>query len=274
MARATPLSLLAALLTATLAAQSFSFEAASVKPANPNNPPGQGVSRAPGGRFNAVNTPVRFLIAYAYQLQNYQLVGPEWIANERFDIVAKMNGDPPAIVTAGPDPLRLAMQSLLAERFNLVVHRETRQLDIYALTMAKPGGKPGPGLTPSLHDCAVTAAAARAQATPAANDAPRFICGMQAGPGRIRFGGYPLSLFANGLSAQVGRAVVDRTGLTGNWGFELTFAPLTPGADTPPDPDAPNLFTAVQEQLGLKLESTKGPVEVLIIDRVERPIPD
>jgi uncharacterized protein (TIGR03435 family) len=104
---------------------------------------------------------------------------------------------------------------------------------------------------------------------------------MMGAPGRIRFGGYPLSLFANGISNRVGRAVVDRTGLTGNWDFDLTFAPeppiggLPPGVDPPPvDPNAPDLFTALREQLGLKLESAKGPVEVLVIDKVEPPTPD
>jgi len=76
-------------------------------------------------------------------------------------------------------------------------------------------------------------------------------------------------MFANGLSQTVGRAVVDRTGLTGNWAFELTYAP-----ELSPDSDAPSLFTAIQEQLGLKLEATKGPVDVLVVDRVERPTPD
>jgi Protein of unknown function (DUF3738) len=81
---------------------SFAFEAASVKRASPDSPPGQGIQRAPGGRFNAVNAPLRFLITYAYQIQNYQLVGgPDWIANERFNIVAKMEGAPPSIVTSG-----------------------------------------------------------------------------------------------------------------------------------------------------------------------------
>lgn len=102
-------------------------------------------------------------------------------------------------------------------------------------------------------------------------------------PGRIRFGGFPLELFARGISNRVGRAVIDRTGLTGNWDFELTFAPealpgqqLPPGAEPPPpaDPDQPNFFTAVQEQLGLKLDATKGPVEMLVIDSVQRPMPD
>jgi uncharacterized protein (TIGR03435 family) len=253
-------------------AQSYVFEAASVKPSRPDNPPGQGVSRAPGGRFTTVNTPLRFLILYAYQLQGHQLVGaPEWIANERFDIVAKMEGDPPPIVTAGPDPMRLATQKLLVDRFGLVVHRETRELDIYALTMAKPGGKPGPGLKPSPEDCAVMAARANAAGPVRVNPdgPPPFLCGQAMGQGRIRFAGYPLSLFANGLSSNLGRAVVDRTGLTGNWAFDLTYA-----AEPGPDSDAPSLFTAIQEELGLKLESTKSPVEVLVIDSVARPTPD
>jgi uncharacterized protein (TIGR03435 family) len=258
----------------TLLAQTYTFEAASVKPARPDNPPGQGVSRAPGGRFTAVNAPLRFLIMYAYQLQGHQLVGaPEWIANERFDIVAKMEGDPPSIVTSGPDPMRLATRALLADRFGLVAHRETRELDIYALTMAKAGGKPGRALKPSPEDCAVMAAAARAAGTatsaPGPNGEPPFICGSSFGKGRVRFAGYPLSLFANGLALNLERAVVDRTGLTGNWAFELTYA-----REPSPDSDVPGLFTAIQEQLGLKLESTKGPVEVLVIDRVERPMPD
>jgi uncharacterized protein (TIGR03435 family) len=252
-------------------AQTFSFEAASVKPASPDNPPGQGLSRAPGGRFTAVNAPLRFLILYAYQLQGHQLVGaPEWTASERFDIVAKMEGDPPSIVTAGPDPMRLATQTLLGERFGLRVRRETRELDIYALTMARSGGQPGRGLKPSPEDCAVMAARARASAAaPGPDRAPPFVCGQKFGPGRIRFGGYPLSLFANGLSQAVGRAVVDRTGLTGNWSFELTYA-----AEPSPSSDAPSLFTAIQEELGLKLEATKGPVDVLVVESVERPTPD
>jgi uncharacterized protein (TIGR03435 family) len=262
---------LAVLGATSLLAQSYTFEVASVKPAKPDNPPGQGVSRAPGGRFNAVNAPLRFLILYAYQIQGYQLIGaPDWIATERFDIVAKMEGDPPSIVTAGPDPMRLATRTLLADRFGLVVRRETREFDIYALTMAKPAAQPGRALKPSPEDCSVIAARARA-ATPApsADSAPPFICGQSLGPGRIRFAGYPLSLFANGLSQIVGRTVVDRTGLTGNWAFELTYT-----AEPSPDSDAPSLFTAIQEQLGFKLEATTGPVDVLVVDRVQRPTPD
>jgi len=204
------------------------------------------------------------------------------VNNERYDIVAKMEGDPPAVIPGtGADHMMLAVRTLLADRFKLVVRKETRELDIYALTMAKAGGKPGPALKPASGDCSPAAFAARAGAPPPAPGTPPQVCGIQQGPGRIRFGGYPLSLFANGISSRVGRQVIDRTGLTGNWDFEMSFAPevppgaLPPGAPPPPvDPDAPNFFTAIQEQLGLKLEGTKGPVEVYVIESIEKPTPD
>jgi uncharacterized protein (TIGR03435 family) len=254
------------------------FEAASVKPSNATNP-GMGIRRQPGGRFNTTNTPVKILITFAYQIQDHQLVGgPGWIANDRFDIVAKMEGDPPAIIPGtGADHMMLAMRTLLADRFKLVVHRETRQLDIYALTMVKPG-QPGPALKPASGDCSPAAFAARRGGPPPASGAPPSVCGIQQGPGRIRFGGFPLSLFATSISNRLGRSVVDRTGLPGNWDFELAFAAevppgaLPPGVAPPaPDPDSPDLFTAVREQLGLKLDATKGPVEVLVIDSIQPP---
>lgn len=257
------------------------FEAASVKPSDPSNPPGQGIRRQPGGRFNTFNSPVRTLITFAYQIQGYQLVGgPDWINNERFDIVAKMEGDPPPVVPGtGADHMMLATRTLLADRFKLKIHMETRELDIYALTMARPGGKPGPKLAPARGGCSPEELAARRGA--GSGGLPPPVCGIQHGPGRIRFGNYPLELFARSISDRVGRAVVDRTGLTGNWEFEIEFqaevppGQLPPGAAPPPiDPDAPSLFTAIQEQLGLKLEATKGPVEVWVIDSVERPTTD
>ena len=258
------------------------FEAASLKPSDPKAPPGGGIRRQPGGRFNTFNTPVRQLIVFAYQIQGYQLVGgPDWIGNTRYDITAKFEGDPPPVRPGtGADHLMLATRTLLAERFNLKVHRETRQLDIYALVMAKADGKPGPALKTAADDCSPDAIAARRGAPPPAPGTGP-VCGMQMFPGRVRFGGYPLSLFASLISNQVGRMVVDRTGLAGNWDFEMTYAPppsqgpAPPGAQPPPiDPDAPDLFTTVREQLGLKLDATKGPVEVLGIDSVEAATPD
>jgi uncharacterized protein (TIGR03435 family) len=170
----------------------LSFEAASVKPSDPANPPGQGIRRQPGGRFNTFNSPVRTLITFAYQIQGYQLVGgPDWINNERYDVVAKMEGDPPAVIPGtGADHMMLATRTLLADRFTLKIHKETRELDIYALTMARAGGKPGPKLIPAKGGCSPEELAARRGAGPGGPPPP--VCGIQQWPGRFRFGIYPL----------------------------------------------------------------------------------
>lgn len=261
-----------------------SFEAVSIRP-NRSGDPGVSIRRQPGGRFNTVNAPIRSLITLAFQIQGFQLVNdPDWISDDRFDIVAKMDGDPPPMPPGSPnDPMVLAVRAMLADRFKLATHRETREMDIYALVMARPDGKPGPALRPSTQDCpGALGARARGGAPPAPQPGgTQVLCGIRQSFGRVIAGGIPLSMFTNGLAGQLGRVVVDRTGLGGGWDFELTFAaepprgPLPPGIAPPPvDPDAPSLFTAIQEQLGLKLESTKGPVDVVVIDNVERPSPD
>ena len=262
----------------------LSFEVASVKP-NKSGVQGSSIRRQPGGGLTATNMPLRALITFAYQLQPFQLAGdPSWIRNENFDIVAKMEGNPAPVApfSGRLDPLMLAMQTLLAERFSLAVHRETRELDIYALVLARPDGKLGPALKQTTQDCAAMMAAARGGPPPGPPPGPNspVLCGMRGTFGRLQAGGMPLAAFASNLSGQVQRTVVDRTGLTGAWDFEITFAAerpanLPPGAELPPvDPGAPSLFTAIQEQLGLRLQSTKGPVEVLVVDRVEAPTPD
>jgi uncharacterized protein (TIGR03435 family) len=259
------------------------FEAASVRP-NRSGEQGSSIRRQPGGRLTATNMPLRALITFAYQLQPFQLVGdPSWLRNENFDIVAKMEGDPaPVPPGQGPDPLMLAMRTLLADRFKLTVHRETREMDIYALVVARSDGTLGPNLTRTTTDCQALMAANRGgpPPTPPGPNAP-FLCGMRGTLGRLTVNSMPMNLFANNLSQRMQRVVVDRTGLTGGWDFELTFAPeapagpLPPGAELPPvDPNAPSLVTAIQEQLGLRLQSTKGPVEVLVVDAIERPTSD
>jgi len=262
---------------------SYVYEAASVKP-NKTAPQGSSIRRFPGGRLQATNMPLRALITFAYQLQPFQLVGdPGWLRTETFDIVAKMEGDPPAVMPGqGPDPHMVAMRMLLADRFKLTVHRETREMDIYALVIVRPDGKPGPALKPSTQDCeAMLDAAKRGKLPPPPGPNDPVICGTRGNPGRIQVGGMPLVTFANLLSGRVQRTVVDRTGLAGAWDFEINFAPESapiaapPGVELPPgDPTAPSLFTAIQEQLGLRLQSTKGPVEVLVVDRIEHPTPD
>jgi uncharacterized protein (TIGR03435 family) len=156
------------------------FEVASIKRSDPGSQ-GQNIRRQPGGRFSTLNMPLRPLIAFAYQIQSYQLVGgPSWLANDRFDIVAKMEGDPPAVIPGtGADHMMLAVRTLLADRFKLVVRRETRELDIYALTMARPGGKPGKALKPASGDCSPEAFAARRGGPPPAAGAPPQVCGIQ-----------------------------------------------------------------------------------------------
>ena len=254
------------------------FEVASVKP-NRSGDTGGNIRREPGGRVNAVNMPLRVLITFAFQIQPTMLVGaPGWIDSERFDITAKLEGDPNQ-AEPGLDPLRTAMQALLAERFNLKTRRETREGDTYVLVLARPGGALGPSLKRSTQDC--VAMGRGGAPPPPASGGDAVICGITAGPGRIRFGGFPLGMFANTLGGIVGRIVVDRTGLDGTWEFELVFSPepargpQPPGAEPPPPvSDAPSIFAALPEQLGLKLEPGRGPVEVLVIDSVARPVSD
>jgi bla regulator protein BlaR1 len=273
--------------SATPAIASEAFEVASVKP----NKSGDGrifFQMQPGGRFTATNVPVRELIRMAYGIQNFQLVGgPDWIGSERFDIVAKAESDPPPSPPGGPPgPMLMMVRALLVERFKLAVHNETKDLPIYALVMARADGRLGPQLRASQVDCAALMAAARGRGgPPPAPPRPgeRPPCGMFGGFGRIAAGGVSMAQLAMNMSQRVNRVVLDRTGLTGLYEFELEFTPdqmpqgpPPPGAPPLPpiDPNGPSIFTALQEQLGLKLDAQRGPVEVLVIDGVEQPTPD
>jgi uncharacterized protein (TIGR03435 family) len=266
-----------------------SFEVASVKP----NASGDGFMRigGPPGRFAATNVPLRQLIQMAYEIQPFQLEGGSgWISSDRFDIVAKTDTSLTPPVPGVPGPLQLMMRTLLADRFKLVVHHETKEQAIYALVLARADGKLGPQLKKSETDCAAMAAAARGRSgPPPAPPAPgvRPQCGMMMRPGGMSAGGFPLSQLVASLSANLQRVVVDRTGLTGTFDLDLTWTPdqmpqRAPGAGDGPiqfngvpiDPNGPSLFTAIQEQLGLKLESTKGQVDMLVIDRAEKPAGD
>jgi uncharacterized protein (TIGR03435 family) len=260
------------------------FEVASVRP----NKAGDGrvmLGLQPGGRFNATNVPLRMLLRQAFNVQEFQIVGgPDWITSDRFDIVAKA---PEGNFTA--DVMRPMLRSLLAERFKLVVHNETREMAIYALVKARDDGKLGPNLTPAAIDCAAVMRGRRGAPPPAPpQPGQKMECGFMIGPGRMNAGGMAISNLAQTLSPQVGRIVIDKTELTGNYDFELTYTPeglgsvfpgggggpLLNGAPAPVDPNTPNLFTALQEQLGLKLDSQRGPVDVIVIDSVEQPVAD
>lgn len=268
-----------------------SFEAATIKPSDPNSQ-GQFIRRQPGGRFSTSNMPLRELVRFAYGVQPFQLDGlPPWASNERYDVTAKADGDPPAVLPGtGPDPMVLMLRSLLIDRFKLVTHNETRDMPIYALVRLR-SDRLGPRLEQSTVDCekliAERTAAARAGGAapqpPSPDTQGRPTCGIRGGFGTLAGNGFPLNQLASTLAQIVGRTVIDRTGLAGTWGFDLKFAmdpaqmPFAPppGAQVPAiDPDSPSIFRAVEEQLGLKLDSTRGSVEMVIVDRLERPALD
>lgn len=255
------------------------FEAASVKE---HIAPGDGsfVGRRPGGRFAAENASLREIIEYAYQLQSFQLVGSlAPIDAARWDITAVLGA---TAAQTGPDAIVPAVRALLADRFALTTHRDTRAMLVYALRLARADSAPGPALKRSTLDCQALMAAARSSNGPPPPEARA--CGFRGRIGSLQSNGMPLSELGVALAGRVGRAIVDQTGLTGTWDLTLTYAAesaqipagtLSPDAPPPArNLDAPSLFTALQEQLGLRLVSTTAPVDVVVIDRVSRPTPD
>ena len=263
-----------------------SFEVASIKPsAGDGRQVGIGV--LPGGRYRATGVTARMLIQQAYDIRDFQISGgPGWLASDRYDINAK--AETPNLTR---DTIKVLLQSLLAERFNLVVHRETKELPIYALVVGKDGPKlhkseiqpdlqnsGTPPKAPQPDDPGPLARTVQGSGTP-----PKGTM-MRMGRGQLSAQMSPLAGLAAQLAASLGRPVVDKTGLTGYFDFNLEWTPdETQGSgmlfgEKPPLDSAPpvgssgpSIFTALQEQLGLKLESQKGPVEVLVIDRIEKP---
>jgi uncharacterized protein (TIGR03435 family) len=262
------------------------FEVASVKRNNSGD--ASAARRMQPGGTTFINVPLRQLIIGAYGVQPFQVLGgPAWLASERYDINARAEGAPT------PDQMNLMLRSLLADRFKLVVHTEQRDMPIYSLVKARDDGQLGPAMTPTTIDCAASGRGRGAPPPPAAAPraggpppGPLAGCRVMIAPGRLELTGQPVSQLASLLGNQVGRPVFDKTGITGGYDFVLSFlpdagrggpvGPPPPGAPPLPpiDPDAPSLFTALQEQLGLKLESGRGPVEVVVIDSVEPPTED
>jgi uncharacterized protein (TIGR03435 family) len=250
------------------------FEAASVKPSQPGQLRGE-LRVDPGGRLSVVNVPLRAIIRVTYGIPDTRLVAPDWVASERYDIQAKAIGDPPRAMIWD------MVKSLLADRFKAVIGNETRESDIYALVRAD-ANKLGPELRRSKVDCAAIGEAAQHGAAPPPSE--RVLCGAKTTAGHIEAGGMPMAATAGWLSQIVGRPVIDETGLDGEWDYDLDYAPpldvRTPGDAQPTDataavrPDAPSIFTALQERLGLRLSSKRGPVEVLVVKSIERPTAD
>ena len=233
------------------------FEAASIKP-NTSGSGGMSMT-SPAGRYTAINVTVRSLILNAYDLPSAQILdSPGWTSSEHFDVVAKADG------AATPQEMKQMIRSLLVDRFNFAAHTETREIPVYVLTLARPDGKLGPGLRRSDIDCSKGAPSV----APATQSGVRP-CSMRGAAGQFHAGSMSVNFLVRNLSGYAGRPVTDRTGLSGAFDIDLVWSP-----DHAADPPGPSIFTAVQEQLGLKLESSREPKEVLVIDRVERPTPD
>jgi uncharacterized protein (TIGR03435 family) len=263
-----------------------SFETASIKASAAD---ARSFSISGTQRLEAKNASLRDLIRVAYHVRDFQISGgPAWIDSEHYDIDAKVDGNPSAkewFQTMGP-----MLQSLLEDRFKLKLRRETKELPVYVLTVAKSGPKfipskerscttfhwvrnsPPPGQSTSIHCGVIELTNIQLNRTLDAVGM-RIRGASDIEPGLMTF-----------LSRELDRIVIDKTGLTGLFDFRLewnraaTAALVSSGAlndpnkATPsPDPDSPSIFTALEEQLGLKLESSKGPVEVLIIDHAEKP---
>ena len=253
------------------------FEVVSIKLADASAGPRIGMTP---GRFELVGAPLRMLVATVLPVQ--RVFGwPDGIDAERYTISAKM---PDGASVAAQ---QVAIRNLLKDRFKLETHQETRELPIYNLVLARSDGRLGPALKESSAECQAVVReyfeALRGGAPTQAPPAPVARCvTSQLGVGTVGFNGQPIGTVASMLPQWVERQVIDRTGLTGLYDLTLKWTPeaipsllgLPPVPRPPADPDAPDIFTALQEQLGLKLEAGRGPVEVVVIDRLEKPTLD
>ena len=301
-------SALALSLGIAIAAQSppeRSFDVVSVKR---NNSGGGRTLRNSPGNLSAINVPINQLIQMAFQVQDFQIVGaPDWASTEGYDVEGRF--DPSSLqtnVTPGQPPMFGMIRTLLRDRFGMVARTETREMPVLALRLARSDGRLGPQIKQSEVDCAALAGArgrgpvdgrggppeGRAGGPLDGRGAPpppgtpfslgeRPQCGGRGGFGQLLIGGMPMAQFARQLSQLTSRVVIDRTGLTGGYDIDLKFTPTPgqlppgpppPGVELPPiDPNGPSLFAALEEQLGLKLDSERGPVDVVVIDSINQP---
>jgi uncharacterized protein (TIGR03435 family) len=260
------------------------FEVASIKVDKSGSGRHSLSTNLPGGRLRALNVSLAGFMTDAYQIPANRIIGaPDWFDSEYFDIDATSTSE------SNSDENRGKLQSLLADRFKLAVHHETRELPVYALVLEKPG-QLGPQLHISDANCSESHPTdlTKPNAASSESSTPDSInCGDTSGSSgnkRARYLGHGVTmdklvevLSGTPSHAYVERPIVDRTGLTGLIDFVLEFTPpqLTPSDQAAADPSAPPPFTAaLHEELGLKLESATGPVDVLVIDHVEEPSPN
>jgi uncharacterized protein (TIGR03435 family) len=253
-------------------AERLTFEVASIK-RNVSGDQGSQIRVQPGGQIVVTNNSLYNLIRNAYGTQRFEMVPgpqfPSWIDSDRWDIIAK----PPADAPQREEQMQLRLRSLLEDRFKLDARREMREMPTYALTIARSDGQLGPRMKPSGDECAA-AARARAAGEAAPPLPPGGFCGTRTNNGTVSMRGVPLANFVRNLGGMTGRFVIDKTGLTGPFDLDLQWTPDQAlgagGALT----DGTSLFAAIQEQLGLRLEAQRAPVEVLVVNSAERPTED
>jgi len=260
-------------LVGAQSADNPTFDVASVK----SNHSGDEESASfvqPGGRYTATNVTLRTLVKSAYGLHDSQFVGgPSWINSERFDIIAKAEGY--TTPSAFRDQARLMLRPLLADRFKLVLRRERRTLPVYALVLAKSGGGFGPQFHRSnARDCNGSLVA-MATVAGAAEPAVPLPCGAEVyRPGHLAARGMALSNLVLNVSRWTDRVVVDRTGLEGKFDWDLQWIPEDLTRDSIVALEGPSLVAALRDQAGFRLEGQRRAIEVLAVDRAERPEPD
>ncbi len=246
-----------ALLTIGVLCQTF--DVASVKASK--SPGGRVAMTRDPGRITYTNITLRRVLLAAYDVKNYQLVGPDWLETLRFDITA---GIPEG---ATEEQFKAMLRDLLATRFKMTIHRESKELPIYALLVARNGAKikPQDGTSTDAEQIAGMQRDEGKDGFPVLSlPTAGLVIETRNGRARVTAKDVPIEKLADLLSGQVGRPVFDRTGLAGNYSFVLYFTPESgEGAE-------PFVFTALQQQLGLRLEARKGPVELLVIDHAEK----
>jgi uncharacterized protein (TIGR03435 family) len=268
-------------------AQSPAFEVVSVKPVPPGTQGGGGVQFSPGGRVTWTNVTLQAMVHAAYQRftwDSWEIVGgPDWLDETRFDVIAVAPGGLPRVDADGfPSQLLAMVRAMLEDRFKIVAHWETREAPIYHLVMDRADRRLGAKLVPITVDCEQVNAAILAGTPPASRPGRGRECGFSytSEPGWLQGNAVTMAVLARFLGVEgAGREVVDRTDLQGTFDIDLQFLPELPFGGVSPEKLAldpkfagrAGLITSLREQLGLKLESTRGRVDVLVIDRAERP---
>jgi uncharacterized protein (TIGR03435 family) len=245
------------------------FDVVSIKPNTAGLGAGGGMRTLPDGTFMMTNQPIRSIVLAASPVPVREVSGlPEWVNTDRYDITAK------APAGSKREQQREMMRNMIVERMKLVGHVEEQERKTFALVMARSDGRLGPQLTRSTLDCAPRASPDGPPQAAPSRDEPQNRCGMAIGHGTIVSGGITMNQLVNSFDGLAGGLVDNRTGLDGWYAVTLRFTPPRLAVEPSATDDAPQFVTALQEQLGLKLEPQKSRVPIFVVDHIERPTPN